>query len=87
MRKRFLAGMFLAIVLTLSACTESKLINGKLYEPYGLLNEDKKKDPQIHYEISTGNFILGVVFSESVLIPIYIFGFDLWEPVGPINPN
>lgn len=63
-------------------CTQTKIIDGIKYKPYGLFNENTTRNEKIHYEMSVGNLILGIVLIETVIVPIYIFGFDLFEPIG-----
>jgi hypothetical protein len=81
MKKLILAGLA-CVTLTLSACADPKVINGKEYQPYGFANEQTRKDPNIVYEIPAANWIVGIVFSETLLVPGYIIGWDLFEPVG-----
>ncbi len=69
------------IVATFTGCGKPKTINGKYYETYGLLNADMKKDPNIQYEICYGNIVWGIVLSETVIAPVYFFGFSLYNPV------
>jgi predicted small secreted protein len=75
--------MLLSMCLLLAGCNNTKTINGVTYDVYGLANMDDKKNPNIEYEISTGSVITAVIFSETVIIPLYIVGVDLWQPVGP----
>jgi len=63
-------------------CAEPKRINGTLYDTYGLLNQDAKKNEAIQYEISYGNIFWSVILFETVFAPIYFIGFDLYEPIG-----
>lgn len=63
-----------------------KLLGGVEYDTYGLLNQDDKKNPDIHYEVIWGNVIWGFVLAETIIAPIYFFGFSLFEPVGPKMP-
>lgn len=74
--------MLLSMCLLLAGCNNTKTINGVTYDVYGLANMDDKKNPNIEYEISTGSVITAVIFSETVVIPLYILGVDLWQPVG-----
>lgn len=69
----------LALLLALSGCANSKALNGKVYEPYGLANQERR-DPHVVYTIPAGNWVCGIAFSESILIPGYIILFDLYEP-------
>lgn len=82
MRRITAIGMIFTILLVVTGCANSKTINGQTYEPYGLLNADDLKDPCIRYEPVWGNIIWGVILIESIIAPIYFFGFSVFEPVG-----
>lgn len=45
------------------------------------MNEDLVRDPNILYELSPGSVIVAIVFSEMITVPIYIIGWDLYQPV------
>jgi hypothetical protein len=76
-----ISGLLLLCLMTLS-CADSKefTIDGKqvTVEPYGWL-EDTKND-SVNYRLSTGNIVLSVIFSETVVVPIYLTGTGLYEP-------
>ena len=72
----------LLIALFLLGCAQNMTIEGKTYKPYGVLNEDDHKNPKIDYEPCWGNIIWGCVLVETIIVPIYVFGFNLFEPVG-----
>jgi len=74
------AAVLLPALLTLTGCAKEKTINGTTYDVYGLLNADEKKNPDIQYEVCWGNVVWGVVFVETIVAPIYFFGFALFEP-------
>jgi len=74
------------IGITVSGCGDRKVIGGVEYDTYGLLNQDDKKNPDIQYEVIWGNIFWGIVLSETIIVPIYVFGFSLFEPVGPKMP-
>jgi len=78
---------FIALLCVFSfflfGCGNTKVINGVEYDTYGLINADKKKNPEIEYEVIWGNVIWGAVLVETIIAPIYFFGFSLFEPVGP----
>lgn len=78
--------LILGLSIALSGCGNNKTINGVEYGRYGLLNADDKKNPDIQYEIIWGNVIWGAILFETIIAPIYFFGFDLFEPVGPKPP-
>lgn len=73
--------LFLLGIVLLSSCAESKTIDGKVYKPYGLFNEDTYKNDSIVYELSPGSVICSIIFIETVFVPVYTVGWDLYEPV------
>ena len=81
--------LFLAIAILMaimwginSAPTfNEKSINGNTYKPYGLFNEEENKLDSIHYKISSSSIFLGIIFSETIIVPIWIAGYSLFEPV------
>ena len=88
MRKKTLT-LLVIFVLLLTACGKSKVIDGREYETVGLinilLNDDsylQVKDQRIQYEVIWGNVIWGAILCETVIAPIYFFGFSMFQPVG-----
>ena len=71
----------LIISLFMFGCASEKKIDGITYETYGFLNKDEVRNEDIHYEVSVGNLVLGCIFFETVIVPVYVFGFDLYEPI------
>ncbi len=83
MRKLLAFLLISAIVLQTSACSApTKVIHGVEYSDYGLLNEDNK-NPDVQYEPNWWNIFVAVIFSETIIVPIYVAGYHLFEPVGP----
>lgn len=80
MKTKLLALLVSLFVMT--ACADDKVINGKEYETYGLLNKDEVKDPNIRYHLVTGNVILSVILCETLFMPVYFIGFSIYEPVS-----
>lgn len=66
-------------------CADSKIINGKDYDTYGLISKDEVKDKCIKYRLVTGNIVWGILLSETVIAPLYFFGWSLWEPQYKLN--
>lgn len=66
------------------ACAQPKTINGVKYKPYGLLNENSRRNPNIRYRARLGPTVTGVVLSETIVVPAYIFLYNYWEPVEAI---
>lgn len=75
--------LFLSILLTvgLTSCADEKIIDGVKYEPYGLANEDVRKNDSIQYEMSPGSVICGILFCETIVVPVYVVGWNLYEPI------
>ena len=74
--------IFIVGILISGGCSDTKVIDGVEYDTYGILNVEDKKNPDIEYEVCWGNVVLGVILIETVIAPIYFFGFDMYEPVG-----
>lgn len=48
-----------------------------------LITSNYSKD--IQYEICWGNVIWGIILSETIIVPIYFFGFSMFNPIGELN--
>lgn len=77
MKKLLLA---LVATVTLTGCTNNLHVNNRTFESYGLLNRDEKRSDYVCYELSVGNTLWGAALFETIVGPIYFFGFDLYEP-------
>jgi len=67
----------------LMACGTDMVIDGKKHETIGIISLAlDKKVPGVKYEVIWGNVILGVLLIETIIAPIYFFGFSMFEPVG-----
>ncbi|MCP3686106.1 MAG: hypothetical protein GY861_25955 [bacterium] len=87
MRKKFIT-LITAIAfctMVVFGCADSKVIDGKVVEPYGLIDKGELKDPDIRYSVSKGNIALSVCFFQTIVMPIYVFGFALYEPIEGIE--
>jgi hypothetical protein len=80
MKKLF--ALLIVVGLLMVSCAKEKTINGVTYRPYGILNADTQKNPNIEYEVSGWAVFSGVIFVETIIVPFYTFGYNLWEPVG-----
>lgn len=80
---KVIAVIFIGLIF-LVACSDSKVINGIEYDTYGLLNQGDKKNEEIQYKVCWGNVVWGVLLIETIIAPIYFFGFDMFEPVQVI---
>jgi len=53
------------------------------FKEVGLLSGDK--NPEVEYQINTGNVVFAVIFCETIVIPVVVLGWWLWEPVGRLD--
>lgn len=51
------------------------------FKPVGVFELDDK-NPDIEYEVSIGNIVLSVIFVETIIVPIVLCGWYLFEPVN-----
>lgn len=49
-------------------------------KPYGWINPSDKM-PGVEYELSIGNVIWSVIFSQTIVAPVILTGYYLYEPV------
>lgn len=84
--KKLITSGLIAMSLALSGCSDALNTNGTTYHPYGLLNSEKKSD-QVCYDTNVADVVLGVIFIETAVVPIYVFGFNVKEPVKLKDKN
>lgn len=73
--------------LMICSCAESKKFrkqDGSVFtaEPYGWANYETRKIKGVKYEMNITNVVLSTIFVETVIAPILITGYDLFEPVS-----
>lgn len=79
--KTILAILLIAITLGLSSCAQDANFNGVHYETYGLFNEEDCKSDSVYYEISASSVIWSILCAETIIVPVYNVGWNLWQPV------
>lgn len=85
---RSLLALTLASCLALAACgADEKTIDNITYGTYGLVNQSEMHNPNIHYELSGWSIFWSVVFCETVIVPVYFIGWDLYQPVAKKDPT
>ena len=72
--------------LMICSCAESKKFrkqDGSVFtaEPYGWANYQTNKIEGVKYEINAPNMVLSLIFVETMIAPVLITGYDLFEPV------
>ena len=86
MKRALISALTAAILLT--ACgAEEKKINGVTYDTYGIFNSSENKNPNIQYQVSGWSILWSVIFVETIVVPIYFIGFDLYQPVAEKDPS
>ena len=81
MTKKF-ASIAVAASLLLSACGDTLEVDKKTYDTYGVFNAQEQRNPELKYKLIIGNVIWSIILVETIIAPIYFFGFSLYEPVG-----
>lgn len=88
MKKILLAVMILA----LTSCADKKTFtksDGSTFtaEPYGWANYQTKKIEGVTYECSLENVVWGIIGCETIIIPVWLSGWELFEPVSYTEPE
>ena len=89
MKKIIICAAIAAMLFT--SCAEKKTFKKAdgtdfIANPYGWMNKEKEIEG-VEYDICTGNIILSVIFSETVVAPILLTGLEIWEPVSYTEPK
>jgi hypothetical protein len=80
--KKYILGVSLVIFTLLAVAFCSQNNTGPVVPPnYGIFNEATVKDPNWTYQVSPLSVILSVVFFETIFVPVYCIGWELYEPV------
>lgn len=80
MKKAIVVCILLLFVVSTIGCSRDKTLEGKTYIPYGLATKEQHQNPNVAYRVRVLNIILAVILVETIIVPIYIVGWDLWEP-------
>lgn len=84
--------ILLMSALMICSCAESKKFrkhDGSIFtaEPCGWANYHTRKVEGVKYEINALNLVLSIVFAETIIAPVLITGYDLFEPVFYIESD
>lgn len=75
----------LALMLMFTSCASSKTFNidGErvTVKPYGWANSEARKDDRVVYQVSAGNVIWSIIGVETIFLPVWLTGWQLFEPV------
>jgi hypothetical protein len=81
MKNTIVSILMMLVILFTTSCADSLKVDGKTYEPYGVFNSNDLKDPNVVYKAHIPNMIGAFIFSGSVIFPVYVIAFELFEPV------
>ena len=82
--------MVLVSLVFLSGCGQSKIINNIERKPVGLITMNAQQikstySKNISYDVCWGNVFWGVILCETIIAPIYFFGFSMFNPIDTIK--
>ena len=80
------------MVLAMMSCADSKTFeraDGTKFvaEPYGWANYQSNKIDGVVYEVCAGNIFWDVITVETIFIPVWLTGWELYEPVSYVEPS
>lgn len=52
------------------------------FKPVGLINMDDR-NPDVNYNLSVGNIVWSTLFCYTIVVPVVLVGYYLWEPDQP----
>lgn len=70
-----------AASLLLASCSTYVAPEARPYQSYGPFNEGTYKSEKVCYEVSGWSVFWGIILIETLIGPIYFFGYDLYNPV------
>jgi hypothetical protein len=82
-----LISVILVIAFAILSCGDSKYITfsdgrREYVRQYGLFDEKKLKRADVEYDVIVGNVVWSILGVETVLIPLFLVGWYLYEPIG-----
>ena len=75
------------ILCCFGGCSDKKTIDGVVYQPYGMFDEHEVKADSIVYRVVAGNVVWSIIGFETVIVPVWLIGYDLYEPIGKKQPT
>lgn len=76
--KRLIACAMIGMVMSLG-CARTEKIDGVTVEAYGIFCLDDEKDG-VRYSVNWTGVVLGAVFAETLIVPLIVAGWYLFEP-------
>lgn len=90
MNKQILSILLLACIL-FASCSEKKTFTNQdgsrfIAQPYGWASTEDKIQG-VEYKLNVPDVVLSVILSETIVCPIIITAFDVYEPVSYTEPK
>ena len=67
------------------SCATTKVMNTQngveVVKPYGVLNKNAVKKEDVVYEMSAGNVVISILTFHTVVIPVWLIGWKLYNPI------
>ena len=77
--------LLVAISALFTSCADSKkmVIKGEevTVEPYGWANQEVQYNENVVYQINGGNIVWDILLCETIIVPVWLTGWQLYEPV------
>jgi len=84
--KKFVAILLLSVFsFWVTGCHNSLVIDNTRYDPIGVYHsiaEPEAEAPNVRYDVVWGNVIWSIILCETLVAPVVLVGWYLWEPVG-----
>lgn len=77
----------LMMALSLAGCASNLETKDGTYHPYGIANENSVKSDNVCYSLSFTDAVVGIILIETIIVPVYIVGWDMMEPQKVKGPN
>lgn len=87
--KKYIA--LITIWLLFASCAKTKVfkIDGKVIiaEPYGWADSKSAKRDAVIYTVNKPNIILSIILCETVVVPVWLTGWELYEAQYFVTPD
>ena len=89
MKKIVLAALVVASLF--ASCSSEKTFKKKdgstiTAKPYGWASKENKVEG-VNYELNAPDVVASIIFSTSVIAPVLLTAYDVWEPVSYTEPS
>ena len=84
--------LIITLCFVVCSCADDKTFvdeNGKTFtaRTYGWADKETEKIENVKYNISVGNVVWSIIFSETIVVPVMLTGWDLFEPISYEPPK